>query len=70
VSSRRARRGTRRENVILRLGPNGTRARFSVPFSVWGDELYADLRLGPDGKLYQLATSPTTGVAISRYSLR
>jgi hypothetical protein len=58
------------ENVILRLGRNGTRARFSVPFSVWGDELYADLRLGPDGKLYQLATSPTTGVAIYRYSLR
>lgn len=59
-----------RENVILRLGPHGTRARFSVPFSVWGDALYADLRLGPDGKLYQFATSPTTGVAIYRYSLR
>jgi hypothetical protein len=58
------------EHVILRLGPHGTRARFSVPFSVWGDELYADLRLGPDGNLYQLATSPTTGVAIYRYLLR
>jgi hypothetical protein len=58
------------EHLILQLGPHGTHARFSVPFSVWGDELYADLRLGPDGNLYQLATSPTTGVAIYRYSVR
>jgi hypothetical protein len=28
------------------------------------------LLAGPDGKLYQLASSPTTGVVISRYSLR
>jgi hypothetical protein len=57
------------ENVILRLGPHGTRARFSLPFSIWGDALYADLRLGPDGKLYQLTTSHDTGIAIYRYSL-
>jgi hypothetical protein len=58
-----------REEVVLRLGPHGTHARLSVPFSVWGDALYGDLRLGPDGKLYQLATSPTMGAAIYRYSL-
>jgi hypothetical protein len=57
------------EHVLLRLGSHGARTRLSVPHSVWGDELYADLRIGPDGKLYQLATSTTTGVTISRYSL-
>lgn len=31
---------------------------------------YADLRIGPDGKLYGLSTSPTNGVTISRYSLQ
>jgi hypothetical protein len=56
------------EHVLLRLGPHGTRDRFSVPFGIWGDELYADLRIGPDGKLYRLSTSPTNGVTISRYS--
>jgi hypothetical protein len=57
------------EHVVLRLGPNGTRASFSLARAVWGDNVLADLRVGPDGKLYQLATSPTTGVVISRYSL-
>jgi hypothetical protein len=57
------------EHVVLRLGSHGTRDRLSVPFAVWGDELYADLRVGPDGNLYNLATSPTSGVTISRYSL-
>jgi hypothetical protein len=58
------------ERIVLRLGPHGARTRFSVPRAVWGDELYADLRIGSGGKLYQLATSPTTGVTISRYALR
>jgi hypothetical protein len=57
------------EYVVLRLGPRGTRARFSLSRAVWGDNLLADVRVGPDGKLYQLASSPTTGVVISRYSL-
>ena len=58
------------EHVVLRLGPRGTRARFSLPDAVYGDDYYADLRLGPDGNLYQLATSPSRGVVIRRYSLR
>jgi hypothetical protein len=58
------------ERMVLRLAPGGTRARFSLSKpAVYGDNLFADLRVGPDGKLYQLATSPTTGVVISRYSL-
>jgi len=57
------------EYVVLRLGPGGTRARFSLRHAVYGDNLFADLRVGPDGTLYQLGSSPTTGVVISRYSL-
>jgi hypothetical protein len=45
------------------------RARFSLSRSKWGDQFSADLRVGPDGRLYQLASSPATGVLISRYSL-
>jgi hypothetical protein len=57
------------EYLALRLGPHGTRARLSLPApAAWGDVI-TDLRVGPDGKLYQLGSSPTTGVAISRYSL-
>jgi hypothetical protein len=61
--------GFKWEHVVLRLGPSGTRERFSLPRAVWGDSVLSDVRVGPDGKLYQLATSPTTGVVISRYSL-
>lgn len=57
------------EYVVLRLGPRGTRARFSLRHAVYGDNLLADVRVGPDGKLYQLGSSPSTGVEISRYSL-
>ena len=57
------------ERVVLRLGSHGTRTRFSLGHAVYGETRYPDLRVGPDGKLYQLATSPTTGVVISRYSL-
>lgn len=57
------------EYVVLRLGARGTRARLSLPRAVYGDNLLADLRVGPDGNLYQLGSSPTTGVMISRYSL-
>ena len=58
------------EYEILRLGAHGASVRFSLPRAVWGDGSLDDLRIGPDGKLYQLATSPTTGVLISRYPLR
>jgi hypothetical protein len=59
------------EHVVLRLGPHGAKARFSLPYSIFGEGTsYADLRIGPDGKLYRLSTSPTNGVTISRYSLQ
>jgi hypothetical protein len=57
------------EYEVVRLGPHGARARFSVRRAVWGDTALPDLRVGPDGRLYQLSTSPTTGIAVSRYSL-
>ena len=57
------------EYLVLRLGPHGARS-FSLPRAVFGDNLLADVRIGPDGRLYQLSSSPKSGVAISRYSLR
>ena len=57
------------EYEALRLGPHGTRSRLSLPNSLWGDTALPDLRVGPDGSLYQLASSPTAGVTISRYPL-
>ena len=58
------------EYEILRLGRHGASTQFSLPRAVWGDGSLDDLRIGLDGELYQLATSPTSGVLISRYSLR
>ena len=58
------------EYEVLRLGPRGLRTSFSLARAVFGDNLLADVRVGPDGKLYQLASSPTTGARVSRYSLR
>jgi hypothetical protein len=57
------------EYEVLRLGARGARTRFSLPVAAYGEHLFADLRVGPDGKLYQLASSPTTGVRINRFSL-
>ena len=45
------------------------RARLSLPRAVFGDNLLADIRIGPDGRLYQLGSSPVSGVSIYRYSL-
>jgi hypothetical protein len=58
------------EYEVLRLGASGLRARFSLPIAAYGEHLFAEIRVGPDGKLYQLASSPTTGVRVNRYSLR
>jgi hypothetical protein len=55
--------------VALRLGPHGSTVRFPLRYAMYGEGYYGDLKLGPDGKLYQLATSPSTGVEIRRYSL-
>jgi hypothetical protein len=57
------------EYEVLRLKPNGARIEFSLRRAVFGDNLLADVRIGPDGALYQLASSPETGVEIYRYSL-
>jgi hypothetical protein len=61
------------EHVVLRLAPTGMRTRFSLDAkAVWGDdgsEPIAALRVGPDGRLYQLRTNPKTGLTIARYSL-
>jgi hypothetical protein len=61
--------GTASEYVVLRLGVHGVVSRFSLPYAMWGSSLLSDLRIGPDGALYQLASSPATGVVVSRYSL-
>jgi hypothetical protein len=57
------------EYEVLRLTPHGARIEFSLRRAVFGDNLFADLRIGRDGTLYQLASSPKTGVKIERYSL-
>jgi hypothetical protein len=62
--------GFKWEYLVLRLGPHGTRTRFSIARAVFGDNILADVRIGPDGNLYQLGSSPETGVVVSRYSLR
>ena len=54
---------------MLRLGPDGARANFLLSRAIFGDNLLADVRIGPDGRLYQLESSPTTGVVVRRYSL-
>jgi hypothetical protein len=59
----------RLEYLILRLGPRGVRTRVSLTRTVYGDNLLADLRLGPDGRLYQLGSSPDSGVVVTTYSL-
>jgi hypothetical protein len=53
-------RGSHVEHVVLRLSTQGARAIRSVAGSV---------RVGSDGRLYQLRASAKTGVTIGRYSL-
>jgi hypothetical protein len=61
------------EYLVLRLPPGGgTTVRFTVaPESrvMWGSEQVTGLRVGPDGRLYQLRSDRKTGVRIARYSL-
>jgi hypothetical protein len=56
------------EYLVLRLGPNGVRTQLSLRRTVFGDNILADVRIGPDGSVYQLGSSPASGVAISRYA--
>ena len=61
------------EYQVLRLArTGGTSVRFAInPASraQWGDPPFTGVRVGPDGQLYQLRTSRTSGVDIIRYSL-
>ncbi|TMM28244.1 MAG: hypothetical protein E6F93_12745 [Actinobacteria bacterium] len=71
--SRQVRSTLRSEHVVMRLSPTGMRKRFSLDAkTVWGDngdQPVAALRIGSDGRLYQLRTNPKTGASIARYSL-
>ncbi|MEP6909404.1 MAG: hypothetical protein ABI896_03100 [Actinomycetota bacterium] len=57
------------DHIVFRLSPSGAESHFSLPVVVFGDNILADVRVGPDGKLYELGSSPETGIVISRYSL-
>ena len=60
------------EKLIVRLGPTGgTRVRFALADRpVVGEvNLFAPLRIGADGRLYQLRTNLKTGASVARYSL-
>jgi hypothetical protein len=62
------------EHLILRLGPGGAvKQRFTLDArAAWdpdGTTVSTALRVGPDGRLYQLRTDPKTGASIARYSL-
>jgi len=61
------------EHIVLRLAATGSRSQLSLNArAVWGDGLGGNstpLRVGPDGRLYQLRTNPKTGVSVARYSL-
>jgi hypothetical protein len=63
--------GLRWEHLVARLGQGGgIRLRVALDSrAVWGDSVVTPLRVGADGQLYQLRTSPTTGVRVARYSL-
>jgi hypothetical protein len=67
-AQRGAGKSFQREYVVLRLSPSGARALLALREAAWG-EIVTDLRVGPDGKLYQLASSPQTGVSVSRFAL-
>jgi hypothetical protein len=61
------------EFEVLRLSRTaGATVRFAIPpasRAAWGDAPVTGVRIGPDGHLYQLRSSPTTGVDIVRWSL-
>jgi hypothetical protein len=61
------------EHLVVRLtSTGGTRQTFALDGrAVFGDsETYtAPLRVGSDGRLYQLRTDPETGASVARYSL-
>jgi hypothetical protein len=58
------------EYVVLRLEPDGSPMSFSVPHTVFGDNILPDVRMSssPGGGVYQLRSSPSFGVQILRYA--
>lgn len=60
----------RREGLVLRLTAAGAPVRLHLRHVTWGDEPITELRVGPEGALYQLQTARTSGVKIVRYDLR
>jgi hypothetical protein len=60
------------EHVLVRLGASARSQQLALDArAIWGDpDTYtAPLRVGPDGRVYQLRTNPTTGVSVARYRL-
>jgi hypothetical protein len=57
------------EHEVLRLGQSGLVARLSLARTAFGDTILADVRIGRDGRVYELASSPDTGVTVNRYAL-
>jgi len=72
--SRQAEALFRSEHVILELRQSGaTQKQFSLDAKALccndGTGAITPLRVGPDGRLYQLRTNPKTGATVARYSL-
>jgi hypothetical protein len=66
--------GRKSETMILRLSASGpTRLRVALDArAVWdpdGTTARSTVRVGPDGRLYQLRTDPAKGVVVARYSV-
>ena len=61
---------TRWEYEVLRLVPDGSPSMFSVPRTVFGDNILSDVRLSSTfgGGVYQLRSDPSFGVQILRYA--
>jgi hypothetical protein len=61
------------EHLVLRLSAHGASQRLALDAGVvWdpdGTTTTTPLRIGPDGRLYQLRTNPKTGASIARYRL-
>ena len=61
------------EHQVLRLGPSGSRASFSLDAKALccndGTGSITPLRITSGGQLYQLRTNPKAGVSVARYSL-
>lgn len=63
-----------RDYLVLRLGPSGRlRSGFALPRndpprSAYGDGVVTDIRVAPDGRVYQLGSAPDFGAAVYRYA--